>query len=255
MTLKTIDSIFARISAGFGKNFAGFYNNYPVTSNTNTQSLSRQMKFQKLPSSLPSGVTGWIPTYVSCLNGSAVEACSMLFAGTSLGTINFATPAFTDGSAYPVRTELGTASVQTWGGLMTEVLTDCNAGIGTATLTYTDQDGNTGATVALDLQSGSIAHSMAIQTAWATGDYGLRDITSVSFGGQSSPVGTVKLWGLTPVATFHSGGSSTSRQSMLDLLGVDFNFLKFPVATEFFMVSFSNYEKSCIAEMYIVGDD
>ncbi len=254
MALKSLNEIIARVSAGYGRNFSASAFQYPATSGTGQQGIGKGVRFALPKSPLPSGVTGWIPTAFSNFGSNTNASTVTLVAGINLGTVNYGGSSFTDGSAYPTRTELGLASNPTFGPIVGEVTTALNAGAGTATITYTDQDGNTGATTNLEIPGSGIKNSCFYQYAYATGDYGVRDITGCSYSGQSSPAGVVKLWGIIPLATIHSGPNE-GQQGCVDLMGSDFAFMRFPVDTEFFTICYGTSERAHFADLFIVGDN
>lgn len=254
MALKSLNDIIARVSAGYGRNIPGAMHQYPSTNGAGQQGVAKGIHFPLLPSPLPSGVTGWIPTAFTGYSAHTNATSSILVAGTNLGTVNYGASSFTDGSAMPTRRELGTNGVATWGAVFMEVTTALNGGAGTAQITYTDQDGNTGNTVNLDVGGSAVKGSCFMQYTYATGDYGVRDVTACSYSGQSSPQGVVKLWGITPLGMIFSGPNE-GQQGFLDLIGGDFAFMSFPVDTEFFTINMGTSERTCFADLFIVGDN
>jgi uncharacterized protein YceK len=164
----------------------------------------------------------------------------MLVAGTLLATANYGGSTWTDGSAMPTRTELG-ASVATYGMLFGHVTTALNGGAGTCTITYTDQDGNTGNTQNLDMPGSAVLNTAFLQYSWNSGDYGIRDITNISYSGQSSPAGVAELWGITPIVAMFTGPNE-GQMGIADLIGGEFAFQKFPAGTEFFTIGFAAHK-------------
>src|SRR5262249_15156278 len=94
---------------------------------TATGALGGALNVQKLGltktlPSLPSGVTAYMATSV-CASVTGANQGGLLIAKLiNLGSLNIATPTFTDGSAFPTVTELG-ASNSTWGPVFVEVTT------------------------------------------------------------------------------------------------------------------------------------
>lgn len=254
MPLKSLNDIISRISAGYGENLGGSQYKYPSTNGSGQQGIGKGVHFNGLPSSFPSGVTGWIPTFHTSFAGNTNSSGTLLVAGINLGTANFGAASFTDGVAYPTRTELGVASVPTFGPIVGEVTTALNGGAGSATITYTDQAGNTGNTVGMDVPGSASKDSMFLQFSYASGDYGVRDITNVTYSGQSSPAGVVKLWGIIPLA-FVFSGTNEGQQGCADLLGSEFNFISLPNTVEFFTICLGTSERAHFADLYIVGDN
>ena len=112
-----------------------------------------------------------------------------------MGSLNISTNTFTDGSAFPTRTELGTSN-STWGTVLIEIEAALNSTPGNLTITYVDQDGNTAeATTSRTLTASSLAGSVAPMV-FNTEDIGARDITTASRTGGTSPTGTLRFWGL-----------------------------------------------------------
>lgn len=118
-----------------------------------------------------------------------------------MGSINLATGTFTDGSAMPTKVVDG-ASLQTAASIVMMCI-DTAANIAATTpiitLTYTDQDGNTGASAALTLPTNSIRSSaFHVSPHFASGDTGVRDITNITKNAGTS--GTINVYGILPIS-------------------------------------------------------
>jgi len=89
---------------------------------------------------LETGVAAYIPLALNFAS-SLSTGILMIAKCIDLGHLDISGPTFTDGSAMPTVTELG-SSRQVGGGVMCEVTTALNATPGNMTVTYKDQDGN-----------------------------------------------------------------------------------------------------------------
>lgn len=162
--------------------------------------LQRVGRTKALPSSLPTGVSGFIPTRLtmSSSQGTALWAVKLV----DLGSLNISTNVFTDGSAMPTVTELNT-SRSLPGIVLAEVTTVLSATPGNLSITYTDQSGNTAATSAQTI-SGSAAVGSIGMVVLNAGDIGAVDITTAARTGGSSPTGVFKFWGVIPIAMVYN---------------------------------------------------
>lgn len=141
-----------------------------------------------------SPVTGF---YCSRLKMVGEDALTTLMAAyaTNLGSINMNTGTFTDGSAMPTRTVKG-SSVTTSGQMVVAVVTTAvTATTPLVTITYTDQDGNTGNSAAMTLPTSPALNSVFnVYPHLATGDTGIRDITAVTK--SAGTAGVITFYGL-----------------------------------------------------------
>lgn len=163
-----------------------------------------------------SGLTGVIynPIYLSSedLAVSLVAALEYV-----LGTLTVSGNSFADGVAMPTKTIRGT-SLQTASLIPVVVATvTLVATTPVLTITYTDQDGNTGQTATLTLPTNVLANSVFLITPHlAAGDTGIRDITNISI--STGTAGTLKVMGLLPLF-IHAGGAA-HRTNYLNVLSV-----------------------------------
>jgi hypothetical protein len=151
-----------------------------------------------MPGSLPTGVSGFFPT--AFWVNSVVNGGYMLAEMINLGSYDISgSGTFTDGNAMPTENVLG-VSRQLNSPIIGEVTTALSfSSTCTLTTTYTDQDGNTGAsTGAVSLTTGWLVGQMGFLTL-ASGDCGTIDITNITRGGSpGSPSGVIKFWGIIP---------------------------------------------------------
>jgi hypothetical protein len=200
MALTTYDQFIDRIADGYGgvELFDG-----EVPTATTTTLLSgfnggQNIAGMRTLPTLPSGVTAYIPTAISLSTGGLT---SYLVAKViSLGSIDIsgASGTFTDGSAMPTITELGTSRT-TCSGVIAEVTTALNATPGSLSITYVDQDGNSAeATTAQALTASAVVGTCGYVILNA-GDNGVQDITTAVRSVGTTPTGVINFWGVVPI--------------------------------------------------------
>lgn len=171
-----------------------------------------------MPSSLPSGVSGFIPTrftVTSSNNLGAIYLCRLV----NLGSLNISTNTFTDGSAMPTVTELNTSRAMS-GIVLIEVTTVLNATPGNLQITYVDQDGNTAESNTAQAFAASAAVGSIGVVTLNSGDTGVRDITNAQRTAGTTPTGVITLWGVIPLAIVHN--VATGQGETVDLLTTRF---------------------------------
>lgn len=205
MALSSHNSFVSRIAAGFVKRQCIYGENQAITSTTllvgSTFPLHKISVTQAMNGSLPSGVTSFIPT------------CAQMFCTTTfgpvlvaklidLGNLNIATPTFTDGSNMGSDTVAG-QTLSRASAVIAEVTTVLNATPGNLGITYVDQDGNTAeATTVTALTTIAVVGTCA----WVplnSPDWGVRDITTATRTGGTTPTGVVQFWGLVPIGMLY----------------------------------------------------
>lgn len=198
---------------------------------------------------LPSGVTAYIPTRVSLI-GSATYAY-MLCKAINMGSLDLATPTFTDGAAFPTVTELG-VSRQTSGAIFMEVTTALNSAPGSITVTYVDQDGNTAETTTAQALAASSVTGSAGWILLNSPDWGVRDITTATRTGGTTPTGVVKFWGLIPIAFL----TSVSGFDFRNLLTHSFNPIRLGAGDNIRLFGWSgNPGKTVLGDIFYIGDN
>jgi hypothetical protein len=140
--------------------------------------------------------------------GSVVGGTTMTGAlEYTLGTLTVSGNSFSSGVTMPTKTVMGT-SLQTAASepmlVVTAALTASNPVI---TITYTDQDGNTGNTAVLTLSSNTLINSaFRIAPYLANGDTGIRAVTNIST--STGSAGSLAVMGLLPVNATQSTNAS-----------------------------------------------
>lgn len=139
------------------------------------------------------GLTGLHFTHIRAMTDTSKSGI-LVALETPFGTLTVSGNSFADGSAMPSKTIRG-SSIQT-GALISfaVVTTTLVATTPVLTITYTDQDGNTGQTATLTLPTNAAANSsFCITPHLANGDTAIRDITAVSI--SAGTAGVIKLFG------------------------------------------------------------
>lgn len=172
----------------------------PVTTAQYAGGISmHRIGYTRVIETLPSGVISVIPTVIDIAN-TQTGLCILAGRATLLGSLDIsgASGTFTPGSAMPTRTSLG-ASRPTWSVPIMEVTTALNSAPGSWTITYTDQDGNSGnATTSVGFGNSSVVGS-AVTTTLVDGDAGVRSIEAASRSGGTTPTGVVAFYGIEPL--------------------------------------------------------
>lgn len=168
-----------------------------ATTNSGKISVKRYPDGFTVPS-LGSGITAAYFTEIAMAMPIAV---STLVAAheTLLGSLTVSTNTFSSGSAMPTKTIEG-ASVTTASVIPILVATVAlTATTPVVTITYTDQDGNTGNTCTMTLPTNSTRTSGYLMTPHlASGDTGVRAVTNMSI--STGSAGTLAVYGLLPQA-------------------------------------------------------
>ena len=155
---------------------------------TSATTTSGYATWQRIPTSftMPAvgpGLTGaYFPTIIMVNEDvNTMMLCGLEY---TLGTItaNGGTGTFSAGSTMPTKTIAGT-SVQTASMRhFVYISTTLSAVAPVLTITYTDQNGNTGVTMTITIPSGSVVNSMFdLTSSLASGDTGIRAVTDMSW--------------------------------------------------------------------------
>lgn len=196
----TYNGLINRISNGFVKNqpIWGEAQTAGATLGGNTTPMLRTGWTMTLPTPLPTDVSQYLATYITAASNLATSS-TLVAKLVNLGSLDIATPTFTDGAAMPTVTELG-VSRQVSGPIFIEVTTVLNAAPGSITVTYVDQDGNAAETTAAQALGASapVRSSGFIQL--NTPDIGARDITTATRTGGTTPTGVIRFWGIIPIS-------------------------------------------------------
>lgn len=112
-----------------------------------------------------------------------------------LGSINMSTGTFSDGVAMPTKNIMGSSIQSATQLLVLEVSAAVTATTPLITITYTDQDGNTGNTATLTLPTNPALNSVFLCNPYlASGDSGVQDITNITK--SAGTAGTIHAYGL-----------------------------------------------------------
>lgn len=216
MALTTYDDLIEQVAANKCAWFPlwGEAQSTTVILGGNNQAMQAVGNMQLLPSL--GSMTDFFPTSLYLVETFGFRQL-MLAKVIDLGSLDIsgASGTFTDGSAMPSEVELGNSAAPVSGPVWIEVTTALNATPGAFTITYTDQDGNTGQTsVSQNLNVSGTVRSSGWVTL-ATGDVGVRDITAAARTGGTTPTGVVKFWGILPVCMVRSVAANLPRHKNL----------------------------------------
>ena len=211
---------------------------------------------RNMPSPLPSGVTAYIPTKIAVHWAGADILRGLLVAKMiSLGSLNIATPTFTDGSAMPTVTELG-VSRSLSSAILAEVTTVLNATPGSLTVTYVDQDGNTAETTTADALTASAAVRSCAFVKLNSPDWGARDITAASRTGGTTPTGAIQFWGLIPIMFVSCNSAQAPNYAHENLLLQHFNPARLGAGDRVGCFVMGATATKCVqGDIFIVGDN
>jgi hypothetical protein len=163
------------------------------------------------PSSFGAGITGMVLNSAGIINSGGAGASFIVGLEYLLGTLTVSGNTFTDGVAMPTKKVRVNSETNTMTGgaplMMVVIRTTLTATAPVLTITYTDQDGNTGNSCALTLPNSTVANSAFMaHNHLASGDDGVRDITNISI--STGTAGVIDVYGLFPIYGCESGVSS-----------------------------------------------
>jgi hypothetical protein len=207
--------------------------------------------FTKSPPTLPSGVTSYLVTraFITSTGSGVLWLCKLV----NLGNFNNTTNTFTDGSAMPTVTELGTSRV-TSGAVIAEVTVALNSNAGNLVITYVDQDGNTAEAATSRAMTNSAAVGSMQFITINTSDVAVRDITNITRSGGASHAGTIVFYGVVPIAMLGNGGPTSGEG--VDLLTTRFHYLPLGAADEIVVIQgiSTTANTVCTGYLSMVGD-
>jgi hypothetical protein len=223
--ITTYDGFIERISNGYSRNeiINGIQIANPVTfgaANAWSQSMST---FTKTIPTLEAGVSAYIPTAITA-NTNTASTSVLVGRFVELGSLDIATPTFTDGSTMGTRT-VGGLSYNVSGILVVEVTTALSASPGNFTVTYVDQDGNAAETTTSRSFGASAPIGSSAFHTLNTDDYAVQDITTATRTGGTTPTGVVKFWGVEIIALLEGKTIQTS-VAKADLLNDGLNLVR-----------------------------
>ena len=202
MALTSMDGYFSQVGANKTaiRPFSVETTATTATMHTGQVSIYQNMGLISVMDSLPSGVTSFKLVGGRCRASTAgfYTVAKMV----DLGNLTLATPMFVDsGNTMPTLTEGNTSRV-TSGAMFMETTVAFNATPGSFTVTYVDQDGNTAEASASTALTASVAIGTMAPLVLNSNDVGVRDVTDATRTGGTTPSGTIKFWGVIPLATF-----------------------------------------------------
>lgn len=169
---------------------------------------------------MPSVGSGLAGAYFPNIRLAANQSIASVIAGLeySLGTLTVSGNSFADGVAMPSkRSNGGLTPVQTVASEILVVVTaTLTATTPVLTITYTDQDGNTGQTATLTLPTNAAIHSaFRVNPHLASGDTGIRDVTNLSI--STGSAGSLVVYGILPLAilTMTATGAAGSNSPLI----------------------------------------
>jgi len=256
-SISSYDDLVNRVGGGFTLN-EPFWGELQASTGAlgGTQAALALLACQKDTPSLPAGVTSYIPTTIGGLWSASSGYPLLVCQSINLGTLDISGPTFTDGSQMPTVTELG-VSRQTSGMVLMEITTALSATPGAITITYVDQDGNAAeTTTAQNLPvTNSNIHTVGAVILNA-GDTGVRDITTATRTGGTTPTGVVKFWGCLPIALLCS--DATGNIHTENLLTGAFMLSQLPAATKICYFGYgggnSISARAIHGNMFMIGD-
>lgn len=147
-----------------------------------------------LPSSFGPGITGIYFTRIDMLNedGNVSLMCGLEYL---MGTLTVSGNSFSSGVAMPTKNVFGSSIVTASEMAFAVIRTTLTATTPVLTTTYTDQDGNTGATCTMTLPTNAAARSaFFVNPHLASGDTGIRSITNMSI--STGSAGVIDIYGV-----------------------------------------------------------
>lgn len=156
-----------------------------------------------MPSSFASGING---VYFTRIDMTNEDVSTTLLCGIEylMGTLTVSGNTFSAGSAMPTKSLFG-SSIQTASNIAFAVIdATLTATTPVLTITYTDQDGNTGNSAQLTLPTNSaVLSAFLIHPHLDTGDTGMREVTNISI--STGSAGSITIYGMLPLQIKSSG--------------------------------------------------
>jgi hypothetical protein len=262
MAITTFDGLIARWAAGFGAQ-QPFWGELTATT-TNNLLGSTTFAAQKIGSmlsmpALSSSYSSYIPLLASA-SDSTSQASMIIAKGINLGSLTLgdgagAASTFADGAAMPTANE-GNIFRQVASGVLAEVTTVASATPGSITITYINQGGTTGQVSTSQAVTANAVVGSAGLILLASGDTGVRDITTAARTAGTNPSGVLKFWGLIPLGfvpcSVFGGGYTYSRSLLLSY----FNALRLNASDQliFFFIG-ANAAKAVYGNVVFVADN
>lgn len=146
--------------------------------------------------SVGTGIAGYVFTKIQVLSEDGTTGG---FVGLEydLGSLAISGNVFTSGVTMPTKTINGVSKTTAASLLFVVITASATATTPVLTITYTDQNGNTGNTATMTLPSNALINSaFFLQPHLATGDSGIRAVTNMSI--STGTAGSLKVYGILP---------------------------------------------------------
>lgn len=177
-----------------------------ATANCGSVSIVRHPYTFTVPS-VGTGFSGIWPVTANMLVGDSTSGAYILAAEYELGSLTVLGNTFSAGVTMPIKSVAGEMLQSATLLPMIRVSTAVTATTPVLTITYTDQDGNTGQTCTMTLPTSPVIHSAySMMPHLANGDTGVRAVTNMSI--STGSAGVIKAVGLLPIATSNANGAS-----------------------------------------------
>jgi hypothetical protein len=253
MALSTYNEFIERVTTHSGvEQLEGEVQTATTSSLFQTLQSGQMVGNMRILPTLPTGVTAYIPTTINL--SSTILSNFLVAKVINLGSIDIsgASGTFTDGSAMPTITELGTSRV-TCSAVIAEVTTALNATPGSLAITYTDQDGNSQSTTAQSMTASSTTGNIGYIFLNA-GDSGVRDITAATRSAGTTPTGVIQFWGVIPLAMVSC--SQADIPEKINMITQHFSPIRLGAGDDIRVISTgTSSAKRVIGIMNLVGDN
>ncbi len=215
MVLDSIDSILTSAAVNGMFNRLLYFRHIQITptnpfsqSNKGYHSIVRQPDAFTMPS-VGTGLSGMYATACNLASPDGSAEAVVVGLEYKLGSLDVATNTFSSAGSttMPTKTIKGT-SIQTATLLpIVYVAASTFNSLGsTLSITYTDQDGNTGQTASVGMPANPVQYSgFLFAQNLASGDTGVRAVTNMSMTGT---LGTLEVWGMLPLALHAVSGAT-----------------------------------------------
>jgi len=254
MPIRAYNVLISQIGAGYWlqQPLWGEVANTPIIMGGNNLQIVRLGETKALPNPLPTDVTAYLVTRISAAQSSAGSL--LLGKLINLGSLDIsgASGTFTDGSAMPTITELGTSNI-TASAVFVEVTTALSGAPGSFTITYVDQDGNAAETTTAQALGASAPVRSGGWVVLNSPDWGARDITAAARSGGTTPTGTIKFWGMIPLTILP--GTTSNVVWSENLLTGTFSLPRLGAGDMIGGFVFNNNTQAIVGDVFVVGDN
>lgn len=151
--------------------------------------------FRAMPGSLPTGVSQFAVKSIDITRSTSGQLDFVKL--VKFGSLNLATPTYTDNNAAPTVTEAA-VSRQRASAILAVVNTGLNATPGSISMTYTDEGGGSQASASTALTASALAGTCGF-VPLTSPDTGAVDITAGTRTGGTTPTGVIDFYHCTPI--------------------------------------------------------